>query len=87
VQWVEVEGGGMLFKRCCDRTGVVNFFSDTEPFLAAGSIVQIAPSHFVWHSHLDDRRKGVARYLPVAEAHLYRALGSVHCGRIIAKAA
>ncbi len=77
----------MLFKRRCDRTGVINFFSDAELFLAAGSIVQIAPSHFVWRSHVDDARLGVARYLPVAEAHLYRALGSVHCSRVVATAA
>jgi len=77
----------MLFKRRCDRTGVINFFSDTEPFLAAGSIVQISPSHFVWRSHVHDDRLGVARYLAVAEAHLYRALGSLHQGRVIALAA
>jgi hypothetical protein len=28
----------------------------------------------VWRSHVDDSRVGIARYLPVAEAHLYRAL-------------
>jgi len=41
MRWVEAEGG-MLFKRRCNRTGVINFFSYTEPFLAAGSIVQIS---------------------------------------------
>ena len=34
----------MLFKRHCEHTGVTNFFSDTDPFIAAGSIVQITPS-------------------------------------------
>lgn len=33
----------MLFKRHCEHTGVTNFFSDTDPFIAAGSIVQITP--------------------------------------------
>jgi hypothetical protein len=77
----------MLIKRRCERTGVINFFSDTEPLLAAGSIVEIAPSQFVWRSHLDDSRVGIARYLPVAEAHLYRALGSGRDCAVIALAA
>ena len=68
----------MLLKRRCERTGVINFFSDSEPLLAAGSIVQVAPTHFVWRSHVDDSRVGIARYLPVAEAHLLRALGPGH---------
>jgi hypothetical protein len=45
----------MLLKRRCERTGVINFFSDREPLLAAGSIVQIAPTHYIWrlvHSFL-----------------------------------
>jgi hypothetical protein len=66
----------MLLKRHCERTGIINFFSDSEPFLAAGSIVQIAPSQFVWRSHVDVTRVGIARHLFVAEAHLYRALGA-----------
>jgi hypothetical protein len=70
-----VEEGIMLLKRRCERTGVINFFSDTEPLLAAGSIVQVASSRYVWRSHVQDDRVGIARYLPVAEAHLYRALG------------
>ena len=77
----------MLMKRRCERTGVINFYSRTEPFLAAGSIVQVAPSQFVWRSHIDDSRVGIARYLPVAEAHLYRALGSGRGAAIIALAA
>jgi hypothetical protein len=28
----------------------------------------------IWRSQVDDSRVGIARYLPVAEAHLYRAL-------------
>jgi hypothetical protein len=44
-------------------------------------------SHVVWRSHIDDARLGFARFLPVAEAHLYRALGSVYNSRVIALAA
>jgi hypothetical protein len=66
----------MLLKRRCERTGVINFFSASDPLLAAGSIIQVAPRHFIWRSHIDDSRAGIARYLPVAEAHLYRALCS-----------
>ena len=73
----------MLKKQRCQRTGIINFFSDTDPLLAAGSIVEIGPSQFVWRSHLDDSRVGLARYLPIAEAHLYRALGS-SCQRTVA---
>ena len=66
----------MLRNRRCERTGMINFFVDSESFLAAGSIVQIAPSQFVWRSHVDDTRVGIARHLFVAEAHLYCALGA-----------
>jgi hypothetical protein len=66
----------MLQKRRCERTGVINFFADSEPLLAAGSIVQIAASQFVWRSHVDDSRVGIAEHLPVAEAHLCGALGA-----------
>jgi hypothetical protein len=60
---------------------------DRAAFLAAGSIIQIALSQFVWRSHIDDSRVGIARYLPVAEAHLYRALSSGRGAAIIALAA
>jgi len=53
----------MLRKRRCERTGIINFFVDSESFLAAGSIVQIAPSQFVWRSHIDDTRVGIASHL------------------------
>ena len=47
---VEVGKSIMLQKRRCERTGVINFYSRAEPFLAAGCIVQVAPSKFVWRS-------------------------------------
>jgi len=33
---------GVLRKQRCPRTGVVNFFTSSEPLLAAGSIVEAA---------------------------------------------
>jgi hypothetical protein len=65
----------MLFKQRCHYTGVINFFSDVDPLIAAGSIVQTAPAEFIWRSHVADHCFGTARFLPVAEAHLNRALG------------
>jgi hypothetical protein len=63
----------MLFKLRCPHTGVINFFSDTDPAMAVGSITQITPSQFVWRSYLE-RVDGSARRLVLAEARLNRAL-------------
>jgi hypothetical protein len=64
----------VLFKQRCPHTGVVNFFTSTEPLLAAGSIVEWAPSHYVWHCHIADEHRGAARDAALAEAELRRAL-------------
>jgi hypothetical protein len=40
----------MLSKQRCPHTGVVNFFSATDPFVAIGSIIKAGrtPSEFHW---------------------------------------
>jgi hypothetical protein len=64
----------VVFKQRCRHTGVVNFFTAADPLLAAGSIVERAPSRFVWHCHLDDARCGAAGDAALAEAELRRAI-------------
>jgi hypothetical protein len=72
----------MLIRRRCPRTGIINVYTEEEPRLACGSIVEMAPSEFVWLSHVNDEHRGLARHLPVAEAHLYRALGATRTTRL-----
>jgi hypothetical protein len=64
----------VLFKQRCPRTGVINLYSTSEPLLAAGSIVERAPLHYVWHCHVADGYCGAARDAGLAEAHLRRAI-------------
>lgn len=65
---------GVLRKQRCPRTGVVNFFTSSEPLLAAGSIVEAAPLHYVWRCHLGDELSGVAADAALAEARLRQAI-------------
>jgi hypothetical protein len=64
----------MLSKLRCPQTGVVNFFTDVDPFMSVGSIIATAPSRYVWHCHLVDHRYGVTTDPVSAEANLRRAL-------------
>jgi hypothetical protein len=66
----------VLFKERCPHTGVVNFYKSTKPLLAAGSIIEWAPSHCVWHCHIADDRCGAAREAALAEAELRRAISA-----------
>lgn len=72
----QLQGADMLVRRRCARTGVINVYTQEDPRLACGSIVEVAPSDYVWLTHIDQERRGLARHLAVAEAHLYRALGA-----------
>ena len=63
-----------MSKLRCPHTGLVNFFTDVDPFLSVGSIIAIAPSRYVWRCHLVDHRRGVTADPVSAEAHLRRAL-------------
>lgn len=64
----------MLSKLRCLHTGVVNFFTDVDPFFSVGSIIATAPSRYVWRCHLVDHRCGVTADPVSAEANLRRAL-------------
>jgi hypothetical protein len=64
----------MLSKQRCSHTGLVNFFTDADPFMSVGSIIATAPSRYVWRCHLVDHRSGVSADLVCAEANLRRAL-------------
>ncbi|HEY7083828.1 MAG TPA: hypothetical protein VH519_03345 [Hyphomicrobiaceae bacterium] len=65
----------MITKRRCPHTGIVNFFSRSDPLLAVGSVSQAtSPTHYVWRSYLDDRQSGVAADSAAAEAHLRDAI-------------
>jgi hypothetical protein len=66
----------VITKRSCPHTGIVNFFSPTDPLLAVGSVSRATnPFHYVWRSYLDDRQCGVATDIAAAEAHLREAIG------------
>jgi hypothetical protein len=66
----------MLSKSRCSHTGIVNYFERGDPLIAAGSIVKVGSSRYVWRSHIEDGEHGVASYPALAEACLYRALGA-----------
>ena len=72
----------MIIKTRCPHTGVVNFFTETDPLLAVGCVTENAASHFAWHCHLDAPASGVANDMGLAEAHLRNAIAARrHPGR------
>jgi hypothetical protein len=75
----------MLSKLRCPHTGLVNFFTDVDPFLSVGSIIATAPSRYVWRCHLVDHRCGVTANLVSAEANLRRALDMLGVSRTYAR--
>ena len=64
----------MLSKLRCPHTGVLNFFTDVDPLMSAGSIVATGPGHYIWRCHLFDHRCGMTLDAMSAEANLRRAL-------------
>ena len=64
----------MLSKHRCPHTGILNFFTDVDPFMSVGSIIAIGGDRYVWRCHLNDQRCGTAIDVMSAEAHLRRAL-------------
>ena len=64
----------MLLKRRCPHTGILNFFTDIDPFMSVGSIIAIGRGRYVWRCHLIDRRGGTTTDAMSAESHLRRAL-------------
>ena len=67
----------MLAKRRCPHTGIVNFFSDVEPFVAVGSITETAGSGgWVWRSYIGKEAAGLSADMVSAEIRLARLLRS-----------
>ena len=64
----------MLLKHRCPHTGILNFFTDNDPFMSVGSIIAIGRGRYVWRCHLIDQRCGTATDAMSAESHLRRAL-------------
>jgi hypothetical protein len=68
----------VLSKSRCPYTGVVNFFTETDPLLSVGSVAEARtpgrPERYVWRCYLDDGSAGLARDMSIAEAQLRRAL-------------
>jgi len=65
----------VISKTHCPHTGVVNFFTATDPLLAVGSVAEAtASARYNWHCYLDDPVTGTAPDLAVAEAELRRAI-------------
>jgi hypothetical protein len=86
----------MLLKRHCPHTGIMNFFSDSDPHLPVGMIYSTFAKHglksgFMWRCHAgDDSAAGRAADLKAAEASLVRYYKDheydVCSGRILATA-
>jgi len=65
----------VITKRRCPHTGIVNFYTKSDPLLAIGSVSAGAiPAQCIWRSYLDDHEVGVAPDISVAEAHLRDAI-------------
>ena len=61
----------MIFTNRCSHTGVVNFFTTAEPFLAVGSVAEnVARRQYDWRCYLDEPVGGIAD----AEAQLRNAI-------------
>jgi hypothetical protein len=67
----------MLIARRCPRTGVVNVFAHTQPFLAIGSLVRADARTYHWRCYLGPPACGAAPDMHTAERRLvgrYRQL-------------
>ena len=53
----------MLVKRRCTATGIINFYSKQEPYIAVGSVISRAgPVPYVWRYHGETRQAGGAAH-------------------------
>lgn len=43
----------MLSKRLCPHTGIVNFYFETEPHFAVGSVVRAEGKGYLWRCYTD----------------------------------
>jgi hypothetical protein len=67
----------LLLKKRCPHTGVINYFSESDPLLSVGSVVAEArtrPAEFAWRCYIDERACGIVPDAAIAEAHLRKAI-------------
>lgn len=71
----------MIVRKRCPYTGVVNFYSDSEPHMALGSIAVMSRSQisngYAWRSYSDDRGGGAALDFDVAERSLLQRIAQL----------
>ena len=69
------EEANVLSKRRCPHTGIVNYYTEADPFMAVGSVAHThgAP-HYAWRCYLHEEAGGTASDLALAEALLRRAI-------------
>jgi hypothetical protein len=76
----------VLSKSRCPYTGVVNFFAETDPLLAVGSVAEVGlPGRYVWWCYMGDEACGLAGDMSLAEARLRHALASSRAQRVAGK--
>lgn len=67
----------MLHKRRCPHTGITNYFTSANPYVAVGSVTETdTPSRFAWRCYIDDEAGGLSADMAKAEAHLRRAISA-----------
>ncbi|HJZ44956.1 MAG TPA: hypothetical protein VJ233_14645 [Hyphomicrobiaceae bacterium] len=67
----------MLLRKRCPHTGVVNYFSESDPLMSVGSVVVEArapQAEFAWRCYIDERACGIVPDAALAEAHLKKAI-------------
>ena len=66
----------MLLRRRCPHTGVINYFSESDPLMSVGSVVEArAPqAEFAWRCYIDERACGIVADAALAETNLKRAI-------------
>ena len=67
----------MLLRRRCPHTGVINYFSESDPLMSVGSVVVEArapQAEFAWRCYIDERACGIVPDAALAEANLKRAI-------------
>jgi hypothetical protein len=67
----------VLYKRRCPHTGIINYFTAANPYMAVGSVSETeAPARFAWRCYIEDEAGGLTSDMSIAEAHLRRAIAA-----------
>jgi hypothetical protein len=65
----------VLYKRRCPHTGITNYFTAANPYIAVGSVSESdMPARFAWRCYIEDEAGGLTSDISMAEAHLRRAI-------------